>query len=280
LAHRCFTCKPGKPATASTLITHSFVPFDEDIPPVEPVDPEPAVIACPREPGPREPRQVPITGEDPENPQRPWKIIIKLADGKERTIQSMMATSFWSPDGTPISAAAFVERLFGQLPQFFRNEDELIALWSEPETRKKLLDGLAERGFSGDALREASAIVNAEKSDVFDVLAYIAFAKAPITRQERVAGRKPFIMLNYNEKLQAFLDFVLAQYVVRGVSELDPEKLPPLLDLKYGDFGDAVDHLGGTAAILDAFTGFQRYLYVTPLSKGTVAADDTNRHMS
>jgi len=228
----------------------------------EPVEPEPAVIACPREPGLREPPQPPITGGDPDNPQRPRKIKIKLADGKERTIQSMMATSFWSPDGTPISAADFVERLFGQLPQFFQNEDELIALWSEPETRKKMLDGLAERGFSGDALRDASAIVNAEKSDVFDVLAYIAFAKAPITREERVEGRKPFIMLNYNEKLQAFLDFVLAQYVVEGVSELDTEKLTPLLHLKYGDFDDAVDHLGGTAAILDAFTGFQRYLYV------------------
>ena len=228
----------------------------------EPVPPEPAeppVIACLREDGFREPPQPPV---DPENPRRVQKIIIKLADGKERTIQSMMATSFWSPDGTRVSAAAFVERLFGQLPQFFQNEDELVALWSEPETRKKLLDGLAERGFSGEALREASAIVNAEKSDVFDVLAYIAFAKAPITRQERVEGRKPFIMLNYNEKLQAFLDFVLAQYVVEGVSELDTEKLTPLLHLKYGDFDDAVDYLGGTAAILDAFTGFQRYLYV------------------
>ena len=90
----------------------------------------------------------------------------------------MMATSFWSRDGTPISAAAFEERLFGQLPQFLQNEDELIALWSEPETRKKLLAG-RERSFSGDALREASAIVNAEKSDVCDVLAYIASAKAP-----------------------------------------------------------------------------------------------------
>ena len=191
--------------------------------PVPPEPSEPPVIGCPRDDGSREPPQPPA---DPENPRRVQKIKIKLADGKERTIQSMMATSFWSPDGTPVSAAAFVERLFGQLPQFFQNEDELLALWSEPETRKKLLDGLAERGFSGDALREASAIVNAEKSDVFDVLAYIAFAKAPITRQERAEGRKPFIMLNYNEKLQAFLDFVLAQYVVRGVSELDPEKLP------------------------------------------------------
>ena len=29
-------------------------------------------------------------------------------------------------------------------------------------------------------------MINAEKSDVFDVLAYIAFALAPITRSERV----------------------------------------------------------------------------------------------
>ncbi len=104
----------------------------------EPMDPEPAVIACPWEPGGlKEPPQTPITGEDPE-PQRRQKIKIKLADGKERTIQSMMATSFWSPDGTPVSAAIFVERLFGHLPEFFRNEDELIALWSEPGTRKKV----------------------------------------------------------------------------------------------------------------------------------------------
>ncbi len=103
--------------------------------------------------------------------------------------------------------------------------------------------------------------MNAEKSDVFDVLAYIAFAKAPITRQERVEGRKPLILPNYDEKLQAFLDFVLAQYVVEGVSELDPEKLTPLLHLKYGDIHDAVAQLGGTATIRQAFIGFQRHLY-------------------
>ncbi len=228
----------------------------------EPVEVETTTnIACPREPGLREPPPPPIIEGEPETPQPPQRIKIKLADGKERSIQSMMATSFWSPDGRPVSAAQFVERLFGQLPEFFRNEDELIALWSVPETRKKLLEGLAERGFSGEALKEASAIVNAEKSDVFDVLAYIAFAKAPITRQERVEGRKPLILPNYGEKLQAFLDFVLAQYVVEGVSELDPEKLTPLLHLKYGDIHDAVVQLGGTAEIRAAFNGFQRHLY-------------------
>ena len=53
------------------------------------------------------------------------KIKIKLADGKERTIQSMMATTLWSPDGKPISANQMIEKLFGELPRFFKDEDEL-----------------------------------------------------------------------------------------------------------------------------------------------------------
>ena len=58
---------------------------------------------------------------------------------RERTIQHMMATTFWSPDGKPISAAQFVERLFGELPRFFKDEDELRRIWSQPDTRKALL---------------------------------------------------------------------------------------------------------------------------------------------
>ncbi len=45
---------------------------------------------------------------------------VKLADGKERTIQHMMATTFWHPDGTPMSAQQFMEQLFGKLPEFFK----------------------------------------------------------------------------------------------------------------------------------------------------------------
>ena len=88
--------------------------------------------------------------------ERPKKIKIKLADGKERSIQHMMATTFWSPDGKPMSAAQFVERLFGELPRFFKDEDELRALWSQPDTRKALLDGLAEKGFGGEQLAKSA----------------------------------------------------------------------------------------------------------------------------
>ena len=189
------------------------------------------------------------------------KIKIKLADGKERTIQHMMATMFWDPDGTPMSAAEFIQRLFGDLPELFKDEDELRALWSIPNTRKTLLEGLAEKGYGDEQLTEIKKMIDAEKSDLFDVLAYIAFALAPITRQERVDTHKDIILSKYDEKLQTFLDFVLHEYVKEGVQELDDAKLPQLLELKYGGIPDAVKQLGSIAEIRETFVGFQGYMY-------------------
>ena len=134
----------------------------------EPLEPEPK---APRpEPGPPSLPEPP----GPEPQPRPQKIKVKLADGKDRAIQHMMATTFWHPDGTPMSAQQFMEMLFGKLPEFFKNEDELRALWSVPETRAKLLAGLAEKGFGREQLAEMQKIIDAEKSDLFDVLAHVA----------------------------------------------------------------------------------------------------------
>jgi type I restriction enzyme R subunit len=104
---------------------------------------------------------------------------VKLADGKDRTIDHMMSTTFWHPSGTPMSAQQFMEHLFGKLPEFFKDEAELRALWSVPDTRKLLLHGLAEKGFGHDQLVEMQKIINAEKSDLFDVLEYVAYALPP-----------------------------------------------------------------------------------------------------
>jgi type I restriction enzyme R subunit len=213
---------------------------------------------------PKPPKKIDLDEEGAEYeapPARPKQIKIKLADGKERTIQHMMATSYWSPDGKPISANQMVENLFGELPRFFKDEDELRRLWSKPDTRKTLLQGLAEKGFGAEQLAVISQIINAVKSDVFDVLAYIAFAMAPITRSERVETRKSNILGRYDPKLQAFLDFVLAQYVKQGVDELDQDKLGSLLQLKYHSVPDAIDQLGEAPLIRDTFVGFQQYLY-------------------
>jgi len=133
----------------------------------------------PIEPEPKEP--CPTCGQAPCVCRK--KVKVKLADGKERTIQHMMCTSFWHPDGTPMSALQFMELLFGRLPEFFGNEDELRSIWSVPETRRKLLQGLADRGFGHDQLSEMQRIIDAEASDLFDVLAHVAYSKTPITRE-------------------------------------------------------------------------------------------------
>ena len=190
------------------------------------------------------------------------KAKVKLADGKERTIQHMMATSFWHPDGTPMHAQQFLEVLFGKLPEFFKNEAELRALWSAPDTRAKLLEGLAEKGFGREQMAEMQRIIDAEKSDLFDVLANVAYALPPLTREERATRAKVAIHAHFNSKQQAFLEFVLAQYVKVGVQELDQQKLSPLLKLRYNNaIADAVADLGRPEEIGQVFSGFQKYLY-------------------
>jgi len=187
---------------------------------------------------------------------------VKLADGKERQIQFMAATSFWHPDGTPMSAAQFMEALFGKLPEFFRDEDELRAIWSAPDTRRKLLDGLAEKGFGKDQLTEMQKIIDAEKSDIFDVLAFVAYADTPLTREQRAEQARRVIEREFSDKQQAFLSFVLAHYVSAGIDELDETKLGPLLKLKYNNaIADAFADLGTPDTVRKAFVGFQRYLY-------------------
>ena len=194
--------------------------------------------------------------------QKKKKAKVKLADGKERQIQHMMATSFWHPDGTPMSAAQFVSALYGHLPEFFKDEDELRAIWGLPDTRKKLLAGLAEKGFGHDQLAEMQKIIDAEDCDLFDVLAHIAYAEAPLTREERAERAKAVIGTAYSSKQQAFLSFVLAHYVSEGIEELDETKLGPLLKLKYNNaIADAFADLGSPDTVRKAFVGFQRYLY-------------------
>jgi len=243
----------------------------------EPLEPEPCPkcgchpCECEKKP----PQPCPVCGQQPcvcpKEPcpkcgERPCvckkKAKVKLADGKARTIQHMMMTSFWHPDGTPMSAQQFMEMLFGKLPDFFKDEDELRALWSTPDTRARLLQGLADKGFGREQMAEMQKIIDAEKSDLFDVLAHVAYALPPLTREDRAAKAKVAISTHFNTKQQIFLNFVLSHYVSVGVEELDQNKLTPLLRLKYHDsISDAVADLGNPEEIGRVFAGFQKYLY-------------------
>lgn len=209
------------------------------------------------------PKVCPVCGKSPcecENP--PKKMVkIKLRDGKERQIQHMISTSYWSADGRPISAQEFMDSIYGKLPDFFKNEQELRKIWSNPATRKAFLEKLSENGFGIDELTSLQELVNAEKSDLFDVLSYISFEIHPLERVERADASKSLAFKGVDVDQKEFLEFVLSKYVENGYEELDEDKLPVLLNLKYQAIADAVRILGGVERIRDTFLGFQKVLY-------------------
>lgn len=231
---------------------HHFADPEWDGEPLEPE--EPTRVKEPKAPyEPKEPKE--------EGEEKRKRIKIKLRDGKEREIQSMISTSFWSADGRPISVEEFLHNLYGTLPDFFKSEEELRTLWSNPSTRKSLLEKLSEARYSKEVLTTLQTLIDAEKSDLFDVLEYISFAIKPITREVRVASAQKTIFQLLTDKQKAFLDFVLSKYIETGVEELDEEKLPLLLELKYQSISDAVETLGDVKSIRSTFIEFQKYLY-------------------
>ncbi len=190
------------------------------------------------------------------------KVKIKLRDGKEREIQHMIATSFWSANGTPISAEEFLHNLFGELPNLFKSEEELRKLWSNPMTRRTLLEKLDDAGFGKGELTTLQKLIDAEKSDLFDVLEYVFNSDIkPMTREARVAAAEATIFALLNDKQREFISFVLSKYIETGVEELDQDKLPILLTNKYQSLEDAKEILGDVANISKLFIEFQAHLY-------------------
>jgi type I restriction enzyme R subunit len=199
---------------------------------------------------------------DKEISEKRLKVKIKLRNGKEREIQHMISTSFWSADGKPISLEEFLNNLFGELQKLFKNEEELRKLWSNPLTRKILLENLDSAGFPKEDLLTFQKLVDMEKSDLYDVLEYVFNGDyIAITREARAKAAEATIFALLNDKQKEFLSFVLSKYVETGVDELEQEKLPILLTNKYQSLEDAKEILGDVGNISKLFIEFQEHLY-------------------
>tara|TARA_R110002124_G_scaffold252478_1_gene417867 strand:- start:612 stop:2924 length:2313 start_codon:yes stop_codon:yes gene_type:complete len=209
-------------------------------------------------------------GDDPFKPQPPGglpplgepteKIVLKLADGKERTIRYIAATTYMF-NGRPISAQEFMDNLFGDLGSLVADEDELRRVWSDPDTRTAFIDRLTEMGYDRERLHDMRRLIDAPNSDIFDVLAYIRFALAPLARTDRVEIARATGMGGYESEMREFLDFVLQSYSVQGIRELEPGRLGDFLRIRYGGTNDAKKKLGSVADIRQAFFDIQKHLF-------------------
>jgi type I restriction enzyme R subunit len=243
----------------------------------EPVDPTPKP-----EPGPGpidKPTPGPIDGggngpDDP--PAKREKILIKLADGKEREFQHMTSKMFYSVDGTPMSLTEFIQSLFNtlEMPDLFKNEDELRAIWAVPSTRAQLLKQLEDAGFPTIELLSIQELIDAQNSDLFDVLEFVKYALKPVTRKARAAVSRSIMEAGIESKQLEFVDFLVSQYVESGVGELEESKLETLLEIKYADVFNAVKVLGNgeVSKVRNLFLTFQKNLYLPHDDYSTIAS--------
>ena len=108
-----------------------------------------------------------------------------------------------------------------KLPEVLEDENKLSEIWSKPETRKELLKKLERHNFKKNDLEDLRTLINAENSDMFDVLQWIAFHKPFISRQERVEQSKGKIYAFLKKNEIEFIDSVLNNYIQSDIDELD-----------------------------------------------------------
>jgi len=191
------------------------------------------------------------------------KVRVRLRGGKELDIQHTTQTMFWDASGKPITSEEFLNNLFGEIPNLFKSESELRELWSKPSTRKELLEKLSKAGYGSEVLSALKKLIDAEKSDLFDVLEYVFNSDIkPITRAERVAAAEATMFTVMDNKQRKFIQFVLDKYIQIGVGELDEAKLPILLSSMFQSQKDGIQELGGNISeIRNLFIEFQTHLY-------------------
>jgi type I restriction enzyme R subunit len=189
------------------------------------------------------------------------KIMVKLADGKARSIRYIATTTYWGPDGKPISAIEFLHRLFGDLKGIVGDEDQLRTIWSNPDNREHLLTQLDGHGYDPDRLDDIRRLVNAPKSDLYDVLSYILFSNPPKTRHDRAETLRQVGMGNFSGEMKELLLGILKAYETAGETELAGKKLGQFLTARYGSVSESKAKLGDLQTIRDAYNFMQAGLY-------------------
>lgn len=193
--------------------------------------------------------------------EKPEKLEIRLSDGRARKIKYIKSDMFWGADGKPVSAEEFLDAMFGKLPEYYSSIEELQEKWANPTSREELLDMMDEAGYGKDVLIQIRSLIDADDSDLLDVLEYISFNIEPIKRTERVMKVADF-KAALQQQERDFIEYLSSLYIKEGVEELGSEKLSALLSMKYGSIPDGINALGGIDAARDAFMGFQRHLYI------------------
>ncbi|MCB1759381.1 MAG: DEAD/DEAH box helicase family protein [Gammaproteobacteria bacterium] len=203
------------------------------------------------------------TGADGDTP--PEKLTVRLSAARELKVIDV-EIRYIDENGRPLSAQQFVERLMVKLPGLFSSAEELRETWSDPDQREALLQKLAQTGFDAEQLATLRRMFAAEQSDLFDLLAFLAFEQPMETRRARAEATRTnsaFFEQFEQQPARDFLHFVLNRYEETGVAELARDRMPGLIKMSgLGTTRDASRAFGGSPAnVLAAFRQLQHQLY-------------------
>ena len=192
------------------------------------------------------------------------QVVVKLSP-----LRSLMLHTDWDERiqfaDELLTIEEYVKKLFGTLPDFLDDEEDLRQRWSRPDTRQQLLDVLERSGFQEDKLELMGRFLQMEKCDMLDVLAYLAYNTTPMERERRAEILRKDMMRKTTKQQLEFADFILSMYVRNGFKELGMDKLPTLIDMKYHSTTDALARLQMTPPEMrDFFLTMQKDLYDGP----------------
>lgn len=172
-----------------------------------------------------------ILPKDEEIKEKNEKIFIKLADNREVKIINIETRYLDPTTGKHLSSEDFIKKILGELPKFYQNEHDLRLAWANPETREKFLKNLEYIWLDAEQIENLKKIFEAEKSDIFDILAYISYGNEIKNHTERSKIAKSILEKYENPKAKDFLQFLLGLYEREWIMSFKKEGLSSKIEL-------------------------------------------------
>jgi type I restriction enzyme R subunit len=210
-----------------------------------------------------EPDPCPVCGHLPCTCEGPKTnlIDIKLSTGRRLSLETTWEQKIFFGDEF-ITLSEYIKKLFGRIPDFFSDADDLREKWSNPETREELLRTLDEAGFAEDKLNLLKNMLKMQKCDLLDVLEYIAYESTPIERAKRVELVKKQYVDALDKEQREFDNLILQYYASNGFKELGSDNLKTFINIKFNSMTDAKERLQMSVADIRAhYFELQRKLY-------------------
>ena len=181
-------------------------------------------------------------------------VVVKLGEKRKLELYTKWEEKVQFGDEL-IGVDELIQRLFGAIPQYFNDAEDLRKQWEHPDTRKVVLERLEQEGFGEDKLLMIQRVMQKENCDLLDVLVFLAYSEEPVERAARVQRVKEEYMKNMDKEQTAFLSFILDYYVRNGFKELAMENLKEFINIRYNSMQDAKQKLQMTIQDI-------RYLYI------------------